>query len=36
MTDIEAGEYVFVCFLPDANDGAPHFTKGMIQAVRVE
>ena len=34
--DLEAGEYVFVCFIPDAADGAPHFTKGMIQIVNVE
>ena len=34
--DLEAGEYVFVCFIPDAADGAPHFTKGMIQVVTVE
>lgn len=27
---LEPGEYVFVCFIPDAADGAPHFTKGMI------
>ena len=34
--ELEAGEYVFICFIPDAADGAPHFTKGMIQAVTVE
>ena len=34
--ELAVGEYVFVCFLPDAEDGAPHFTKGMIQAVSVE
>ncbi|HEX4904625.1 MAG TPA: hypothetical protein VFU93_04180 [Acidimicrobiales bacterium] len=34
--ELEAGEYVFVCFIPDAADGAPHFTKGMIQVVTVE
>jgi len=30
-----AGDYVYICFLPDKADGAPHFTKGMIQAVTV-
>ena len=34
--ELEAGEYVFVCFIPDAADGAPHFTKGMLQVVTVE
>ena len=34
--ELEAGEYVFICFIPDAADGAPHFTKGMIQAVTIE
>jgi hypothetical protein len=33
---LDGGELVFVCFLPDAADGAPHFTKGMIQVVTVE
>ena len=32
---LTAGEYVFMCFLPDKADGAPHFAKGMIQAVTV-
>jgi plastocyanin len=30
------GDYVFMCFLPDAGDGAPHFAHGMIQAVTVK
>ncbi|MEN3272145.1 MAG: hypothetical protein V7636_906 [Actinomycetota bacterium] len=34
-TTLTAGDYVFICFLPDESDGAPHFTKGMIQAVTV-
>lgn len=34
--ELEPGKYLFVCFLPDvASDGAPHFTKGMIQEVDV-
>jgi len=34
-TDLAAGQYVFICFLPDKSDGAPHFSKGMIQAITV-
>lgn len=34
-TDLAAGQYVFICFLPDKADGAPHFTKGMLQAITV-
>lgn len=34
--DLDAGNYVFVCFVPDSEDGAPHFTKGMIQTVSFE
>jgi plastocyanin len=35
--NLTAGDYVFMCFLPDkaSPNGAPHFTKGMIQAVTV-
>jgi len=29
------GEYAFICFLPDAEDGKPHFTHGMIQQVSI-
>jgi hypothetical protein len=36
QTELEAGDYVFVCFLPDKSDGAPHFTKGMLASVTVE
>jgi plastocyanin len=34
-TTLTPGDYVFMCFLPDRASGAPHFTKGMIQAVTV-
>ncbi len=30
IPDFEAGEYVFVCFLPSVGDGAPHAVKGMV------
>jgi len=33
---LSAGNYVLMCFLPDtAGSGAPHFTRGMAQAVTV-
>ena len=28
--DLEPGEYVALCFVPDANDGAPHLAHGMV------
>jgi hypothetical protein len=35
--DLAPGDYVAMCFLPDvSSDGAPHFTKGMIQPFTVE
>ena len=34
--ELTTGEYVFICFIPDQADGAPHFAKGMIQAVSVD
>lgn len=30
-TRVEPGSYVFICFIPDAADGAPHFVKGMLE-----
>jgi len=34
--NLDKGSYIFVCFLPDvAGNGAPHFTKGMLQEVDV-
>jgi hypothetical protein len=32
---LEPGEYLLVCFLPDAKDGKLHLEHGMIQAFRV-
>ena len=29
------GDYAFICFLPDAKDGKPHFLHGMIQQVTI-
>jgi hypothetical protein len=30
------GDYAFVCFIPDAKDGKPHLTKGMVQTLTVQ
>jgi hypothetical protein len=30
------GNYMFVCFVPDAKDGKPHFMHGMLQTVAVK
>ncbi|MEJ2541914.1 MAG: hypothetical protein P8188_18425 [Gemmatimonadota bacterium] len=32
---LEPGRYSFLCFLPDAGDGAPHFAHGMVQDYEV-
>jgi hypothetical protein len=34
--DFTPGDYAFVCFIPDAKDGKPHFAHGMVQQVHVE
>ena len=34
--DVDPGDYVFVCFIPDVADGAPHLAKGMIELVSIE
>ena len=33
--NLDAGDYVLVCFLPDAKDGKPHFTHGMVQPIKI-
>lgn len=33
--DFTPGDYLMVCFIPDATDGKPHFTKGMMKAFKV-
>lgn len=35
IIDLAEGLYVFLCFIPDVVDGAPHFAKGMIEVVEV-
>ena len=34
--DFTPGDYAFICFLPDAKDGTPHFAHGMIEQIHVE
>ena len=34
--DLKAGNYAFLCFVPDANTGAPHAALGMIKAIEVK
>jgi len=29
--DLRPGNYAFICFLPDAGDGKPHFLHGMVK-----
>ena len=33
--NLDAGDYVLVCFLQDAKDGKPHFAHGMLQEFKV-
>ncbi len=33
--DLTPGDWVFICYLPTAGSGAPHFTEGMVQTVTV-
>jgi hypothetical protein len=33
--NLDAGDYVLVCFLEDAKDGKPHFMHGMVQGFKV-
>ncbi len=33
--NLDAGDYVLVCFLPDAGDGKPHFAHGMVQSFKI-
>ena len=32
---LEPGNYLFVCFVPDSADGAPHLMKGMVREFTV-
>jgi len=33
--DVTPGDYLLICFLPDAKDGKPHFAHGMMQTIHV-
>lgn len=33
--DVPPGRYVFACYIPDPNDGLPHFMKGMLSIVEI-
>jgi hypothetical protein len=33
--DITPGNYVLICFVPDAKDGKPHFVHGMMKTITV-
>ena len=35
VLDLQAGDYIAVCFVPDAETGAPHFAMGMIAGFTV-
>jgi hypothetical protein len=34
--DLAAGDYAFICFVPDAKDGKPHVMHGMTQQFAVK
>ncbi|MEP7066686.1 MAG: hypothetical protein ABI889_11675 [Gemmatimonadota bacterium] len=34
--DFTPGDYAMVCFIPDAKDGKPHFTHGMVKQIHVQ
>ena len=34
--DLAAGDYVLICFVPDARDGKPHLAHGMVRQITVE
>jgi uncharacterized cupredoxin-like copper-binding protein len=33
--ELTAGEYGFICFVPDTKDGKPHLAHGMMKTIRV-
>jgi uncharacterized cupredoxin-like copper-binding protein len=32
---LEPGNYALICFIPDAKDGKPHFSHGMVKEIRI-
>ena len=35
LPDLEPGNYAIMCFIPTEGEGAPHFTKGMVNELKV-
>lgn len=35
VTDLPAGDYALICFVPDDEDGKPHFAHGMAKQITV-
>jgi hypothetical protein len=35
LPDLEPGEYVAICFVPDPESGLPHFALGMLMPFTV-
>ncbi len=36
QVDVPKGEFAFICFTPDMNDGKPHLAHGMIKQISVK
>lgn len=34
--DLEPGQYVLICYIPDSKDGKPHFAHGMVLPITVQ
>jgi hypothetical protein len=33
--ELKAGDYGFICFVPDTKDGKPHLAHGMMKTIEV-
>jgi hypothetical protein len=33
--ELTAGDYGFICFVPDTKDGKPHLAHGMMKTIEV-
>lgn len=33
--ELAAGDYLLICFIPDAKDGKPHFVHGMVKTITI-
>jgi len=36
ILDLQPGHYMYICFVPDATDGKPHFVHGMMQDLVIQ